>query len=33
MAKKVLMVLTNHDKITDETLTGVWLSEFGEAYN
>ncbi|ASF37802.1 Putative intracellular protease/amidase [Halobacillus alkaliphilus] len=33
MAKKVLMVLTNHDKITDETPTGVWLSEFGEAYN
>ncbi|GEN54978.1 type 1 glutamine amidotransferase domain-containing protein [Halobacillus faecis] len=33
MSKKVLMVVTNHEKITDEQPTGIWLSEFGEAYN
>ncbi|SFK45154.1 Putative intracellular protease/amidase [Halobacillus dabanensis] len=33
MAKKVLMVVTNHEKIKDELPTGIWLSEFGEAYN
>ncbi|MCA0972434.1 type 1 glutamine amidotransferase domain-containing protein [Halobacillus litoralis] len=33
MSKKVLMVLTNHKKINDELTTGLWLSEFGEAYN
>ncbi|MCP3029404.1 type 1 glutamine amidotransferase domain-containing protein [Halobacillus sp. A5] len=33
MSKKVLMVVTNHDKINEDTPTGIWLSEFGEAYN
>ncbi|WP_082235686.1 type 1 glutamine amidotransferase domain-containing protein [Halobacillus massiliensis] len=33
MTKKVLMVVTNHEKINEETPTGIWLSEFGEAYN
>jgi putative intracellular protease/amidase len=33
MAKKVLMVVTNHAEITEDTPTGIWLSEFGEAYN
>ncbi|MBA2176603.1 type 1 glutamine amidotransferase domain-containing protein [Halobacillus locisalis] len=33
MSKKVLMVVTNHEKINDELSTGIWLSEFGEAYN
>ncbi|CDQ21430.1 Putative intracellular protease/amidase [Halobacillus karajensis] len=33
MSKKVLMVVTNHEKVTDEQPTGIWLSEFGEAYN
>ncbi|MFC7062910.1 type 1 glutamine amidotransferase domain-containing protein [Halobacillus seohaensis] len=33
MPKKVLMVVTNHEKINKETPTGIWLSEFGEAYN
>ncbi|MBM7583871.1 putative intracellular protease/amidase [Bacillus pakistanensis] len=30
--KKVLMVLTNTDHITDEQDTGLWLSEFAEPY-
>ncbi|MFQ3544972.1 type 1 glutamine amidotransferase domain-containing protein [Halobacillus rhizosphaerae] len=33
MSKKILMVVTNHEKINDDTPTGLWLSEFGEAYN
>ncbi|TGB02009.1 type 1 glutamine amidotransferase domain-containing protein [Halobacillus salinus] len=33
MSKKVLMVLTNHKEINEDLTTGVWLSEFGEAYN
>ncbi|WP_173917885.1 type 1 glutamine amidotransferase domain-containing protein [Halobacillus sp. Marseille-Q1614] len=33
MAKKVLMVVTNHEKINEDMPTGIWLSEFGEAYN
>lgn len=33
MSKKVLMVVTNHDKINEDTPTGIWLSEFAEAYN
>ncbi|AKG05453.1 glutamine amidotransferase [Salimicrobium jeotgali] len=33
MSKKVLMIVTNHDKINEETPTGIWLSEFAEAYN
>ncbi|MCP3031750.1 type 1 glutamine amidotransferase domain-containing protein [Halobacillus sp. A1] len=33
MSKKVLMVVTNHEKINEDTPTGIWLSEFGEAYN
>ncbi|SDY20290.1 MULTISPECIES: type 1 glutamine amidotransferase domain-containing protein [Salimicrobium] len=33
MSKKVLMIVTNHDKINEDTPTGIWLSEFAEAYN
>ncbi|SIS58049.1 type 1 glutamine amidotransferase domain-containing protein [Salimicrobium flavidum] len=33
MSKKVLMVVTNHDKINEDAPTGIWLSEFAEAYN
>ncbi|MFG6150561.1 type 1 glutamine amidotransferase domain-containing protein [Halobacillus sp. B23F22_1] len=33
MSKNVLMVVTNHEKINEDTPTGIWLSEFGEAYN
>lgn len=33
MSKKVLMIVTNHDQITEGKTTGIWLSEFGEAYN
>lgn len=33
MSKNVLMVLTNHKQINEDLTTGVWLSEFGEAYN
>ncbi|WP_027953295.1 type 1 glutamine amidotransferase domain-containing protein [Halobacillus kuroshimensis] len=33
MSKNILMVVTNHDTITEEQSTGLWLSEFGEAYN
>ena len=32
MTKKVLMVVTSHDKITEDKMTGIWLSEFAEAY-
>ncbi|AYC28522.1 type 1 glutamine amidotransferase domain-containing protein [Paenisporosarcina cavernae] len=32
MSKKVLMVLTNHKELPNGKTTGVWLSEFGEAY-
>ncbi|WP_431801881.1 type 1 glutamine amidotransferase domain-containing protein [Halobacillus andaensis] len=33
MSKHILMVVTNHEKINQDTPTGIWLSEFGEAYN
>lgn len=32
MAKQVLMVVTNHTEIADGKTTGIWLSEFAEAY-
>ncbi|MNM02246.1 Molecular chaperone Hsp31 and glyoxalase 3 [compost metagenome] len=32
MAKKVLMVVTNHSEINADRQTGIWLSEFAEAY-
>ncbi|TFD94440.1 type 1 glutamine amidotransferase domain-containing protein [Jeotgalibacillus sp. R-1-5s-1] len=32
MTKKVLMVLTNASEMKDGHKTGLWLSEFGEAY-
>lgn len=32
MTKKVLMVVTNHSQIHNGKQTGIWLSEFGEAY-
>ncbi|MFB5676390.1 type 1 glutamine amidotransferase domain-containing protein [Paenibacillus terreus] len=32
MAKKVLIVVTNHSEIKDGKQTGIWLSEFAEAY-
>ncbi|MGP7817698.1 type 1 glutamine amidotransferase domain-containing protein [Niallia sp. 01092] len=32
MSKKILMVVTNHKQINEEKATGVWLSEFAEAY-
>ncbi|UOQ91600.1 type 1 glutamine amidotransferase domain-containing protein [Halobacillus shinanisalinarum] len=33
MPKKILMVVTNHGKITKDKPTGIWLSEFGEPFN
>ncbi|UOR10527.1 type 1 glutamine amidotransferase domain-containing protein [Halobacillus amylolyticus] len=33
MPKKILMVVTNHEKIAENKPTGIWLSEFGEAFN
>ncbi|MBN2982460.1 MULTISPECIES: type 1 glutamine amidotransferase domain-containing protein [Cohnella] len=32
MTKKVLIVVTNHSEIHEGRTTGIWLSEFGEAY-
>ncbi|MGG3663785.1 type 1 glutamine amidotransferase domain-containing protein [Bacillus gobiensis] len=32
MRKKVLMVVTNHTEISEGKTTGIWLSEFAEAY-
>ncbi|MGK0554075.1 type 1 glutamine amidotransferase domain-containing protein [Macrococcus capreoli] len=32
MTKKVLMVLTNHDKLNDGTPTGLWLEEAAAPY-
>lgn len=32
MSKKVLMVVTSHSDITASKKTGIWLSEFAEAY-
>lgn len=33
MSKKILMVVTNHTKITDDHTTGLWLEEFAVPYN
>ncbi|MFC0525537.1 type 1 glutamine amidotransferase domain-containing protein [Pontibacillus salicampi] len=33
MAKSVLMVVTNHTKITEDHKTGLWLEEFAAPYN
>lgn len=32
-AKRILMVVTNHTKITDDHKTGLWLEEFAVPYN
>ncbi|OBZ13186.1 MULTISPECIES: type 1 glutamine amidotransferase domain-containing protein [Bacillales] len=32
MSKKVLIVVTNHTEIHESKKTGIWLSEFAEAY-
>ncbi|WP_141434528.1 type 1 glutamine amidotransferase domain-containing protein [Bacillus sp. 03113] len=32
MGKKVLMVVTNHKEMAEGKTTGIWLSEFAEAY-
>ncbi|GEN52245.1 type 1 glutamine amidotransferase domain-containing protein [Halobacillus faecis] len=32
MSRHILMVVTTADKMNDELDTGLWLSEFGEAY-
>ncbi|MFD1773121.1 type 1 glutamine amidotransferase domain-containing protein [Paenibacillus rhizophilus] len=32
MAKKVLIVVTNHTEVHEGKSTGIWLSEFAEAY-
>lgn len=32
MSKHILMVLTNHSELPNGKKTGVWLSEFGEAF-
>lgn len=32
MSKRVLMVVTNHTKITDDHKTGLWLEEFAVPY-
>lgn len=32
MSKSILMVVTNHSEITEGKPTGIWLSEFAEAY-
>lgn len=32
MAKRVLMLVTSHDKMDDAHPTGIWLSEFAEPY-
>lgn len=33
MKKRILMVVTNHTKITDDHKTGLWLEEFAVPYN
>ncbi|WP_226579778.1 type 1 glutamine amidotransferase domain-containing protein [Halobacillus litoralis] len=33
MSKRILMVVTNHTKITEEHKTGLWLEEFAAPYN
>ncbi|MES9774249.1 type 1 glutamine amidotransferase domain-containing protein, partial [Priestia megaterium] len=32
MSKHILMVVTTADKMKENHPTGLWLSEFGEAY-
>lgn len=32
MGKKILMVVTNHTDMQEGKKTGIWLSEFAEAY-
>ncbi|TGA98942.1 type 1 glutamine amidotransferase domain-containing protein [Sporolactobacillus shoreae] len=32
MSKNILMVVTNHTELTEGKTTGIWLSEFAEAY-
>ncbi len=32
MTKHILMVVTTADKMNEDHETGLWLSEFGEAY-
>ncbi len=32
MSKNILMVVTNHTEMTKGKTTGIWLSEFAEAY-
>jgi putative intracellular protease/amidase len=32
MPRKILMVVTNHTELSKDKQTGVWLSEFAEAY-
>ncbi|WP_445487370.1 type 1 glutamine amidotransferase domain-containing protein [Niallia sp. 03133] len=32
MSKKIVMVVTNHKEMNEEKATGIWLSEFAEAY-
>lgn len=32
MSKSILMVVTNHTELSKEKQTGIWLSEFAEAY-
>jgi putative intracellular protease/amidase len=33
VTKRILMVVTNHTKITDDHKTGLWLEEFAVPYN
>ncbi|UII55869.1 type 1 glutamine amidotransferase domain-containing protein [Cytobacillus spongiae] len=32
MSKKILFVVTNHTELSQDKQTGIWLSEFAEAY-
>lgn len=32
LSKNILMIVTNHTEITEGKTTGIWLSEFAEAY-
>lgn len=32
MSKRILMLVTSHDKMDDKHPTGIWLSEFAEPY-
>jgi putative intracellular protease/amidase len=33
VSKNILMVVTNHTELTEGKTTGIWLSEFAEAYS